>query len=470
MAGSQQNAKNKDVLSEEASDSSLQHFDIVIAGGGIVGCTAAIAIANHSDFSVAVVEAFDSQDTAKTNPQNDHSIKNAKTTENTEHPSFDARVVALAQESYKQLASFGLKMHKLASCPIKQIHVSDRGHIGQARLDLPEDSAQSMGHVLALADLGKLLMEQVSESKIKYFSPYKISAVSRHRDYSDLSLLANNESVDTKLSLRTKLVIIAEGGNAPSLSFFNLQQQRTDYHQVAVIANVMSQLPHQNRAFERFTEQGPIALLPMCSPNSALSNSADASKLAERHESSRQMSLVWTCDENIAKSISSLDEHAFLAKLQRLFGDKLGRFQASSPRYSYPLCLVRTLPFSTHRVICVGNAAQALHPIAGQGFNLGVRDIAGLLSSIKHVFAEQQSRDPQLSEIPMDPGSFELTQDYKVRRTSDKNAVVMATDSLVRLFSNTYAPTVGGRNMGLIALNHAPTVKDDLVAFAMGKR
>jgi 2-octaprenyl-6-methoxyphenol hydroxylase len=243
------------------------------------------------------------------------------------------------------------------------------------------------------------------------------------------------------LVLEAKLVIIAEGAQSPTRSLFKLSHEVAAYEQSAIIANVLCQCPHQNRAFERFTSQGPIAMLPM------------------QTEAGNQMSLVWTAQTEKATSIMALSDKDFLQTLQKLFGDKLGKITAASPRHTYPLKLLRTPVFSAHRVICMGNAAQSLHPIAGQGFNLGVRDIDAFLQCI-----EQQAVNRS------DPGAFEITHLYKKLREKDKNSVIQATDGLVRIFSNQYFPLVMGRNISLFALNHAPALKDKLASFAMGKR
>ncbi|MFT5276924.1 MAG: 2-octaprenyl-6-methoxyphenol hydroxylase, partial [Granulosicoccus sp.] len=156
---------------------------------------------------------------------------------------------------------------------------------------------------------------------------------------------------------------------------------------------------------------------------------------------------------------------AFVQKLQKLFGDKLGSFKAASPRYSYPLSLMQVKDFAAHRVICLGNAAQSLHPIAGQGFNLGVRDIDDLLD----VLASQSSNNDNDSDI-VDPGSFKVTRAYKTRRANDKASVINATDTLVNVFSNQHFPLVVGRNLSLMMLNHNPELKNILASFAMGER
>lgn len=434
-----------------------KEYDIVIAGGGIVGCAAALALSKSTSYSIAVIEAFEPSTS-------------------TTHPSFDARVVALAKESFVQLESFGINMRDddLNCCPIQHIHVSDRGHLGQVQLtrdnnDLrattygqPSSSDENLGYVVSLADLGSKMLSQLQQTDIDYLCPEKIVSIERHQNCTKLQL--------NKLQIDAKLVLIAEGGQSPSRSLFSLKATQYDYAQSAIIANVITQAPHENRAFERFTSQGPIALLPMHTETHADTNI----------ENGKQMSLVWTIDKDKAATVMGMSDKAFLAKLQQLFGDKLGRFTAVSTRHSYPLSLIQVPAFTSHRVICLGNAAQSLHPIAGQGFNLGVRDIVGLVQVLDTLSGGHDDegvhamRDKLMTQntavLSADPGAFVVTNAYKKHRIKDKQNVITATDALVRIFSNQYLPFTIGRNLSLIALNHHPRVKNTLASFAMGER
>jgi 2-octaprenyl-6-methoxyphenol hydroxylase len=414
-------------------------YDIVIAGGGIVGCATALALANSSSYSIAVIEAFEAK------PKEKNQTKSETTQNSVMHPSFDARVVALAKESFKQLQQFGINMDaaNLPSCPIQHIHVSDRCHLGQVQLQHSNKQTcdDALGYVVSLAELGEQMLSQLKMTKVDYLCPEKIMSVERSIDKTDLQL--------SDKTISAKLVLIAEGGQAPSRDLFNLSATLDDYAQSAVIANVITQVPHHNSAFERFTSQGPLALLPM------------------QTEAGNQMSLVWTLDREKAENIMQLGEAEFLAHLQGLFGDKLGRFQAASTRYSYPLSLMQVKQFAAHRVICLGNAAQSLHPIAGQGFNLGVRDIKGLLDALT---VEQQKNTSSNVNENLDPGVFSVISTYRKNRAKDKSSVIGATDALVRIFSNQYLPFTIGRNLSLVALNHSPRLKNTLASFAMGER
>ncbi|GBL05656.1 FAD-dependent oxidoreductase [Glaciecola sp. KUL10] len=398
------------------SAEALQKVDVIIAGGGVVGLSAALAIANHTNFKVAVVEAFSvtSQNTSDLNVA-------------LGHPSFDARVVALAKQSYLQLQRFGVQVDRVDLCPIKHIHVSDRGHLGQVKLE----EKDPMGYVVALQHLGAQLQNQVEKhSNISLYQPDKIRSITQEPG----AIECRCESV----ALRGKLLLVAEGATSTTKSLLNISNHVVDYEQTAIIANVEAQRPHHNQAFERFTSQGPLALLPM--------NGGNANRL----------SMVWTLDSSKANDILSLTNTAFLDALRRLFSDKLGRFLACSDKVSYPLKLTTASDFIHHRAICLGNAAQSLHPIAGQGFNLGVRDIDALLDVLK---------DGQYAL-----GSFHQLKRYRELRAPDKQSVVTATNALVKVFSNQYLPLIVGRNLGLLGLNQSTLFKQQFVKFAMGER
>lgn len=400
--------------------SELRSVDVIIAGGGVVGLTAALAIAKQTDLKVAVVEAFDDNNQAKnkaTMPVESKSI----------HPSFDARVVALAKQSYLQLQNFGLDMTSIDLCPIQEIHVSDKGHLGQVKLQHDEP----MGYVVALEHLGQKLQKQVQQyDNITIYQPDSISSVEQNLN----SIVCRCKSVN----LEAKLLVIAEGANSTTKALLNISNHIEDYQQTAIIANVEAQRAHQNQAFERFTSQGPIALLPM--------NGGEG----------KRMSMVWTLCSELADDVVNLPKLAFLKKLRELFSDKLGRFVDCTETVSYPLKLVTARDFIGHRFVCIGNAAQSLHPIAGQGFNLGVRDINALIVSLK--------------QAPNNLGCYDHLKSYRSLINADKKSVIGATDSLVRVFSNQYLPFVIGRNLGLLTLNNVEPLKQRFVSFAMGER
>ena len=401
----------------------LKKYDVVISGGGVVGCLAALAIAQHTQFSVLIVEASDDNASTKT--------KAAR------HAGFDARVIALAAESLSTLRRLGVNVDDILHYPISSIHVSDRGHIGQVVLDTKDLALDALGKVVAIKTLGEHLLRLIEAMpQVSIIRPARIQSIDRQQD-SHLIRLASNEP----LSLECKLLLVSEGGQSNTRQLLNTHADTYDYEQTAVITNVKTQIAHSGVAYERFTTQGPIAFLPMA-------NAQDAN-------SDCYMSVVWCLQRERAAAKLALSDKDFLAQLQSLFGNKLGRLESSSERFSYPLILSQTKDFAQHRTLFIGNAAQNLHPIAGQGFNLGIRDVMQLVDALKRVD---------------DAGAFACTQAYKKMRVSDKQATIKATGTLVSVFSNQFLPMVIGRNIGLLGLNTLAEAKARFARFAMGVR
>ncbi|MBT1450549.1 2-octaprenyl-6-methoxyphenyl hydroxylase [Glaciecola sp. XM2] len=393
-----------------------EHVDVVIAGGGVVGCATALALVNKTDLSIAIIES--------------HPPEKSNT-----HPSFDARVIALAKSSVDTLKSWNFDTEQVDGGDIKRIHVSDRKHIGQAVLDADQVGVCALGKVVHLEQLGISMYKDVQQSRAQYYSPDSIVSLTKHQDYIDIDTQSRQ--------IRCKLLIIAEGGVSSTRELAGIAADEQDYDQSAIVTNVTTQLPHNNCAYERFTKHGPIAFLPM---------HTDAKDKAKQ---GRLMSVVWTTHVSQKMRIQALDDEAFLGELQSLFGSRLGKLQACTPRYQYPLTLRTANPYVSHRSVCVGNAAQSLHPIAGQGFNLGMRDVQELAEQLKD--AE-------------DIGSFETLNAYKTARSTDKSRVIGATNLLVSTFSNHFEPLVIGRNKALVGLNLCSGLKNKFARYAMGQR
>lgn len=409
------------------SNTKQQHFDLAIAGGGSNGCALALALSRSSGLKIAIVEAqpFLTADTAQQL-----------------HPGFDARVVALAKHSYDLLQGFGVdELDKIATS-IKHIHVSDRGHIGQCQLHHQDYNLPALGYVVELQRLGEALQNQLSaadNSHISWFCPEQIQALQQHQDAIDITLTSGAQ-------LSAKLLVVAEGGNSPTRELLNINTEISPYAQIALIANVMTNKPHNNWAFERFTEHGPLALLP-------LSGTDETQQVGDV----ARCSLVWTIEPDQQQALMDASDADFLAQLQSAFGYRLGKFNRVGERFCYPLQLVRASTSVTHRAAVIGNAAQSLHPIAGQGLNLGLRDVEALCQCILEAV---QSGD--------DIGQYSVLRAYEQSRKSDQNLTIGMTDGLVRIFSNNYLPLVTGRNLGLLAMNQLPQLKTQLARQAMG--
>ena len=422
-------------------------YDVIIAGGGVAGCAAAHALSQIHQLKVAVIESHPPRESG----QPAH---------------LDARVIALASSSLDYLDAWGLDTAQVAGADIKRIHVSDRKHIGQTILDTQFLDKQSLDtqslhtqfldtHGQALTRFGKVVrLEELALQFYNtctapdYFTPESINKVVRDADSVTVSTQAR--------TISAKLLVIAEGASSKTRELVGIDVQAEDYEQSAVITNVRMDLPHNNCAYERFTKYGPLAFLPLnAAVDTPLQSQASGDVNMQSNDKSTLMSVVWTCSSERVDDIMTMPDSAFANKLSALFGTKLGRVISTGPRQAYPLVLTKCADFAAHRCICIGNAAQSLHPIAGQGFNLGVRDINDLLTA---------------TAGESDIGAYSVIERYRQLRKQDKHTVISATDMLVRGFSNHYLPFVVGRNKALNLLNFMPPLKRKFGQFAMGNR
>ncbi len=387
----------------------MKSFDVIIAGGAMAGATLALALSRLSGgkLSVAVVEAY----------QTDHQ----------QHPGFDARSIALSHGTVEILRRFGLwESLKSIATPINHIHVSDRSHAGMTEIDKHDIGLEALGYVVELADVGRIYAQQIEDCEsISIYCPLSIQDVER-----------SSQIVTTTLSdgskIQSQLLVAADGAVSTCCQKIGLSLQEHDFNQVAVIANVVPDEAHYGRAFERFTSHGPVALLPM---------------------SGNRMSLVWCLPPDEATEVLSLDDDAFLNRLQNAFGWRLGKLEKTGARSAYPLLLRYREQNISHRFAIVGNAAQSLHPIAGQGFNLGIRDVASLVDEI--IQAD-------------DVGSYHHLSKFKQRRDNDRTSTITLTSGLVHLFSNDLIALRIARNLGLMAMDNFPVLKTPLLSRTLG--
>ena len=392
----------------------MQHFDVVIVGGGMAGATAALAIKKTSPtLQVAVIEAFAPKSQA--------------------HPSFDDRSIALADQSVQYLKQFNLFN---ADWPfaeaIKQVHVSDRGHFGKTSLHHQDYKTNALGYVVEVNPFGAYLHQQLAKTDIQLYCPATINELKQTQD--SVELILNDET-----QLSGKLLVVADGAQSPTRKQLNIGFDSLAYEQGALIANIEVEGGHSGQAFERFTEHGPMALLPM---------------------TQNRYSLVWCMPNAHLEHYKTLEPDAFIAELQTAFGYRAGVFKQVGMRAQYPLVLGRVEQLVHHRSLLIGNAAHAIHPIAGQGFNLGLRDIQALvelIASEQHVLGEHA-----------------FTQAYNRARAQDIKTVMTLTDALVRLFSNSSRLLALGRSCGLLAMSlfenlKAPLAKQLMVHVIKGK-
>lgn len=396
----------------------MQKFDVIIVGGAITGSVLALALSSATthQMRIAIVEK---------NVPND-----------AEQGGFDARSIALAHGSLQKMAkiypvvSGSLADHIANICvPIKQIHVSDQHHFGKTTLTAKELNLSQLGAVVELSKIGNILSELLAKQpNIQLFCPDTVEKIERTETECQLTL-----SSQTKLV--APLVVAADGIQSQLAKACGVATQFVkDYQQSAIIANVALSEPHRNQAFERFTRQGPFALLPL---------------------TENTMSLVW-CVQDPTEPMAMSDSE-FLNALQQQFGWKLGKFERVSKRFVYPLSSQKAESHIHHRLAIIGNAAQLLHPVAGQGFNLGMRDLFELASLVAQAFNQQH-----------DVGSYTLLSQFEQHRQADQQRIMGLTTGLVSLFSCEFLPVEILRNVGLIAADHSKLLRTQMAHQALG--
>ncbi len=390
-----------------------RQFDLLIVGGGMVGASLAVALSGRG-LRLGVIEA------APPGPGT--------------QPSYDDRAIALAYGSRRIFDGLGLwPQIAPAAEPIRRIHVSDRGHFGSTRLDAAAEQVPALGYVVTARDLGTTLLAALRQRPdIELIAPARVTAL-RSESAQVLATVMQGE-VGRELSAR--LLVAADGGDSFVRETLAIPVRRWDYGQSAVVANISPARPHGGVAYERFTADGPIALLPM---------------------REQRCALVWTVADAARDTVLGYDDARFIAQFQERFGYRLGRFLRVGRRAAYSLAFLRALEAVRPRIAIIGNAAHTLHPIAGQGFNLGIRDVAALAEVVD-----------QVRRAGGDIGSAEVLADYERWRRRDQQLVSLATDGLVRLFTNPLAPLRLARNLGMLALDALPPAKHLLARAAMG--
>ena len=388
-------------------------FDVAIVGGGMVGATLAVALA-PLDLRVALIEAI---------PHNAAS-----------QPSFDERTTALSNGSRRILETIGVWADvKTQATPIRRIHVSDQGRFGFARLDAEEQGLAAMGYVVPNRALGNALWSQLKSSNhLTVFCPAEVSSLAVGSQSLSLEIAA----AGARHALEAKLVVAADGAKSAVRSASGIDADVRDYEQTAVITTILPQRFHDNVAYERFTPSGPLALLPL---------------------DGGRCTLVLTLTKEHAQAALDWSDAEFIDEVQRRFGFRLGRFLKVGHRVSYPLFLTRSARTSAARSVIIGNAAQGLHPVAGMGFNLGLRDVASL--------AELLAESAASGQDPGDPG---LLAEYDAWRAADRGGVIAFTDGLVRMFSNPLSSVSRLRNLGLLAFDLLPPAKSALSRLSTG--
>ena len=389
-------------------------FDIIIIGGGMVGASLAVAL-GRLPVRVALVEAVAFESGAQ--------------------PSYDDRTIALSFGSKRIFDGLGVwsRVEARGATAIKRIHISDRGRFGFARLAAADAGVEALGWVVESRALGQALRPALEEvDNLTLLMPATMENIVLAPELASVHVRQG----DGVRSLTARLVVAADGGRSAARERLGIATTRRDYGQSALVTNVTPELPHGNVAYERFTDTGPLALLPM---------------------SDNRCAVVWSAAPEQAEALRALDDAAFLARLEERFGSRLGRLRKVGRRGVYPLTRTDVAEIVRERLVLIGNAAHTVHPVAGQGFNLGLRDVAALADVLVEALHDG-----------VDLGNLAVLQRYAAARRRDQHGVIAFTDGLARIFANPLAPVALARNLGLIAVDLLPPCKHFLTRRTMG--
>ncbi|WP_449430311.1 2-octaprenyl-6-methoxyphenyl hydroxylase [Pseudomonas putida] len=388
----------------------MSRVNLAIIGGGLVGASLALALqagAKARGWKILLIEPFAPGDSFQ--------------------PSYDARSSALSfgtRQIYQHLGLWQAISQRAE--PIRKIQVSDRGRFGATRLDAVEEGVPALGYVVENAWLGQCLWQGLDTEVVSWRCPAHVTAMRAIEGGYRLQL-------DDDTSLECDLAVLADGGRSGLREQLGIHVRHTPYEQSALIANITPGEAHCGQAFERFTEAGPMALLPL--PDN-------------------RCALVWTRQGMDAKRLAEIDERSFLRELQDAFGYRLGALRQVGARHLYPLSLVEAQEQVRPHLVVLGNAAHSLHPIAGQGFNLSLRDVQSLADA--------------LLAGPQQPGELATLQVYHQRQRMDQAMTIGFSDQVTRLFGSNQLLLATARNVGLLGLDLLPPLRSWFARQAMG--
>jgi 2-octaprenyl-6-methoxyphenol hydroxylase len=396
-------------------------YDVVIAGGGMVGISLALALAHRApDCRVLLVESYPLP------VAEDASVYT---------PSFDARSTALSYASALIYSELGLwdRIAERAQ-QIASIHVSNQGRFGSTLLKAVDYDWPALGYVTENAWLGRSLASALLQSGVAVLSPASVVQVASGNRPVELCF-------DSGESTRAELLVVADGARSGLREQLGIGCREHSYGQAAIIANVAHRRPHSGRAFERFTQSGPVALLPLKPAGDGANRSA----------------LVWTRPPEEASRLLDADDSEFLTELQAVFGYRLGKLEHVGERHSYPLALLESEEQVRNGVVVMGNAAHSLHPVAGQGFNLALRDVARLSDELGRALDDGGS-----------PGDLVVLERYRDAQQLDQRLTTAFSDRLPGLFMSEDPATGIFRDAGLFALDISPGLKREFVRHTAG--
>jgi 2-octaprenyl-6-methoxyphenol hydroxylase len=391
--------------------------DVLIVGGGLVGSSLALAL-RSIPVNVVLVEARDPS--------------------HLEQPSFDGRVTALANGSQRILSQLELWPALQASAqPIRSIHIGQRGGFGAARIEAGEEGVAALGFTIENRVLGEVLWRRLVAAgpEFRCFAP----ALLERFEGQAHCVTAEVDAGGQRTQVQARLLIAADGARSSVRRALGIAAREDDYDQTAIILNCTTQVAADGRAFERFTPQGPLAVLPLAQG---------------------RVAVIWTLPPDVAGSLMALPDAEFGAELERAFGRRLGRFERIGQRSVHRLARTQSDALTGPRALLIGNAAMSLHPVAGQGFNLALRDVA----TIAELIADEIAVHGAAADI----GKSEVLDRYRAWRHADQRKVAAFTHGLVQGFGSRLPGLAPLRGLGLVAFDLMPGAKALLARHTMG--
>ncbi|WLP95194.1 FAD-dependent monooxygenase [Psychrobacter sp. M13] len=434
--------QNSDFIT--ADNSSSHHADedsakltdqqVLIVGGGHVGLSFALLLAHHGIASTLL----EKNSYPEIGPENDRSRSHY----------LDSRNTALSRRTVQIYQEIGLWSELQShACRIDAVQISEQGSFGKAQLNKKDERVESFGQVMENAWLGrKLLLAAQNEPLITIIDNAEVVTIGQQSDSVTLTFSYYNGSEDEQ-QLQGSVLVACDGRDSNIRQLLDIGISTYDYQQTAIVGVVETSMPHEHTAIERFSPAGPLAVLPLTDPD------GDGN---DDYQKGHRRSVVWVCPTGEEQQYLEDDVH-FLATLQQAFGERAGKFTAAGRRGAYPLTRVLAKSQVDGRCVIMGNAAHTLHPVAGQGFNLCMRDA--------HVLAQMMSTQVMKGA---DIGDISLLKRYAKSRQTDQKRVIRFCDAVVHGFTHPNPAIKLARNVALVAFDKLPNIKPLVATYAMG--
>lgn len=388
-------------------------YDVVIIGAGMVGASLACALA-PSGLRIAIIESI--------------------TLSNEQQPSYDDRGITLSPSSKRILEHIGVwQQVQSSTTPIKKIHISEQGRFAFTHLDAAETGHAELGHVVVARSLGLALHKQMSSfENVKLICPAEL----KHFQKTDSGMALEISHSNKTEMMSAGLLVGADGSRSLVRRLAGINTKENDFKQTAIVANITTQKPNNATAYERFTSHGPVAILPIDKNRSVL---------------------VFTVNKGDAERYLSMSDEQYSRAIETEFGRRLGKIEQVGHRCSYPIVFIEAMEQYQEQLILLGNSAHSIHPNAAQGFNLGLRDVAGLVECIFAGIGKGLSTD-----------DVSILENYIKLREADQQRVMRFTNGLANSFYNKLPLLSCARNVAMLLFDTIPDLKTSFVEKTMG--